>query len=230
MWGILLYHPITYCYWADDIVIDKRIVMCHLGRMVGYFNFVHCFCPLKGATGFPGSAGRVGPPGPNVSVWYKTNKSKIRPNKQNNHFCFDPLKFTVFAPQGNPGAAGPAGPSGKDGPKGARGDAGLPGRQGDAGLRGPPGSPGEKGEPGEDGPPVSLMKSHLLRHHPYSPSLSPHSPARSTETHWIKTVNYWQDKTHQVKLKQNFLHFLSWLCRVLMGLQVLRVWLDPVVS
>lgn len=86
--------------------------------------------------------------------------------KQNNdHFYFGQLDTNLLPPQGNPGAAGPAGPAGKDGPKGARGDAGLPGRQGDAGLRGPAGAPGEKGEPGEDGPPVSLIMTHLLRHH-----------------------------------------------------------------
>lgn len=139
------------------------------------------------------------------------------------YFCSYPLRFSFFPSQGNPGPVGPAGSAGKEGPKGARGDAGPPGRQGDAGLRGAPGAQGEKGEAGEDGPPVSLIL-HLTRTHTYLRqhwgSITCFSLIFTNKHNEICTLLTWENGVYRC---------LSWLRRVLMGLQVPRVWADLVV-
>lgn len=52
--------------WSCSV---EKVILC--GWLIVYdLDLELTWCSLfQGATGFPGAAGRVGPPGPNVSYW-----------------------------------------------------------------------------------------------------------------------------------------------------------------
>lgn len=115
---------------------------------------------FQGLTGFPGAAGRVGAPGPAVSIDFLYLLLVNTQYKPTLHILSSTLTLCP-ASQGIVGPPGPAGSIGKDGPRGLRGDAGPTGPPGQQGMAGPPGAHGEKGASGESGPAVSYSSQRL---------------------------------------------------------------------